>query len=194
MTSPDLRRSRRTLGAYAVPAAVVAWWPAFTLGVWDGLFFEQILALWAAATAGFIVLLFRGEPRRPRIVTATLLLPSLWIALSFLPLEDGTPLSEVITWFGVGITVAGLPFMVWVMLQLAQPDIVEVVSGRTWLRVAAAVAGVAVLSFALGVLHPYYLTCDDFSISGNEPPPNCTVGDASLEPERAPWAGEHRQS
>lgn len=181
MTSSDLRRARRTIGAVAVAAAVVAWWPAFTLGAWGGVFFEQVLALWAAATAAFIIVWLReGTQRLPRAVTATLLLPSLWIALSFLPVAEGTVASETITWFGIGLTVIGLPFMGWVILQVARPDVVEAVAGRTWAVAVLAVVTVSLLSFALGRLHPYFLTCDDFRISGNNVPANCTPGETSL--------------
>lgn len=162
-------------------AAVVAWWPAFTVGAWGGVFFEQILTLWAAATAAFVIALFREGPRRlPPPIVATLLLPSLWIGLSFLTVQDGTLLSDVISWFGVGITLIGLPFMVWVILQISRPDITEVVAGRTWAVAGLAIVAVAVLSFTLGRLHPHFLTCDDFKISGNDVPANCTPGQASL--------------
>ena len=181
MTSQEITRARRTIGAVALAAAVVAWWPAFTLGAWGGVFFEQVLALWAAATAAFVIAMFReGSRRLPTPIVATLLLPSLWIGLSFLPIRDGTFLSDVVTWFGVGITMVGLPFMVWVILQVSRPDITEAVAGRTWAVAGLAIVAVAVLSFALGRLHPHFLTCDDFKISGNDIPANCTPGEPSL--------------
>ena len=184
MTTPDIARARRIIGPVTMAAAVVAWWPAFTLGAWGGVFFEQILTLWAAATAAFVVVLFKEGERRVTVpVMATLLLPSLWIALSFLPVADGTLLSEVLTWFGVAITVIGLPYMVWVILQVSRPDITEAVVGRTWVVAGLAVLAVALLSFTLGRLHPRFLTCEDFKISGNDVPANCTPGQSSL---RAP--------
>ena len=98
-------RTATMAAAVTLAAAVVAWWPAFTLGAWGGVFFEQVLALWAAATAAFVIAMFReGSRRLPTPIVATLLLPSLWIGLSFLPIRDGTLLSDVVTWFGVGIT------------------------------------------------------------------------------------------
>ena len=181
MAVSDQRVARRTIGAVAVAASLVAWWPAFTLGAWGGVFFEQILTLWAAATAAFVIVLFKGGTRRmPRGVVATLLLPSLWIGLSFLPVPDDTLLSDLLTVFGVGITVIGLPFMVWVILQVSRPDVTEGVERRTWAVAALAVLTVAALSFSLGLLHPYFLTCSDFKISGNDVPANCTPGEASL--------------
>jgi hypothetical protein len=43
----------RALSVSAVGAAVISWWPAFTLGAYHTVFFEQLLALWAASTAAF---------------------------------------------------------------------------------------------------------------------------------------------
>ena len=181
MPTPDTGTARRTIGGLAVAASLVAWWPAFTLGVWGGVFFEQILTLWAVATAVFVIVSLReGARRLPPLLSATLLLPTLWIALSFLPVADGTLLSEVITWFGVGLTVVGLPVMVWIILQVSRPDVVDLVARRTWMVAVLAVAVVALLSFALGRLHPHFLTCDDFKISGNDVPGSCSPGEPSL--------------
>ena len=48
---PALRR----LAAITVATSLLVWWPAFTLGVYKTIFFEQIFTLWAAATAAFVV-------------------------------------------------------------------------------------------------------------------------------------------
>ena len=49
--------SRRLAGA-AIAGAALGWWPAFTLGVYGVIFFEQHLALWAAATSALLALGF----------------------------------------------------------------------------------------------------------------------------------------
>jgi hypothetical protein len=45
----------RRLAVITVATSLLVWWPAFTLGVYDTIFFEQLFALWAAATAAFLV-------------------------------------------------------------------------------------------------------------------------------------------
>ena len=61
-TDPGLRR----LAAITVATSLLVWWPAFTLGVYKTIFFEQIFALWAAATAAFVVaLLLLGRRAQP---------------------------------------------------------------------------------------------------------------------------------
>ncbi len=49
--------ARRLAGA-SIAGAALGWWPAFTLGVYGVVFFEQLLALWAAATSAFLALGF----------------------------------------------------------------------------------------------------------------------------------------
>ena len=68
----------------------------------------------------------------------------------------------------------GLPFTLWVLVQIVWPDF----GGRTrvgtkWL-IALVVVGVAVASFILGLNQAHFLTCEDFTISGNNPPAGCT--------------------
>lgn len=40
-----------------VGIAAIAWWPAFTLGAWGEIFFDDVLGLWAASVAAFVFVL-----------------------------------------------------------------------------------------------------------------------------------------
>ena len=44
-------RTTQATSVAVVAAALVAWWPAFDLGAYGVLFFNQFLSLWAASTA-----------------------------------------------------------------------------------------------------------------------------------------------
>src|SRR6478752_8640889 len=82
--------SRRVVAAALAGAALGAW-PAFTLGVYGVVFFEQHLALWAAATSAFLALGYSRGPRvwrRPMVLA--LLLPTLWILLAWILPVGGT--------------------------------------------------------------------------------------------------------
>jgi hypothetical protein len=68
------------LAATTVAASLMAWWPAFTLGVYNTIFFEQIFALWAAATAAFLVaVLMLGRRAWAQPALYSLLVPSVWM-------------------------------------------------------------------------------------------------------------------
>ncbi|WP_344738581.1 hypothetical protein [Microbacterium awajiense] len=164
------------VGVVMVGMAVVVWWPAFTLGAWEDLFFDQLLTVWAASTAAFVFVLVERRPVGARLVRAfLLLLPSAWLVLMFTLNDEAADLFEFIIDVGAILAVLiGLPFTLWVLVRIVWPDF----GGRTrvstkWL-IALVVVGVAVASFLLGANQEHFLTCEDFAISGNSPPADCT--------------------
>ena len=187
MTGDDPARSvalldedSRRLAAAAIAGATLGWWPAFTLGVYGVIFFEQHLALWAAATSAFLALGFaRGFRvwRRPAVLA--LLLPTLWMALAWiLPVGGTSGIYQVLFWLGVVITVFGMPALAAFMVRVLIPG-AERLQGREKFAAIGVVAFVMLTSFLLGTQHPRMLTCEDFSISGNFAPENCSPGTGS---------------
>jgi hypothetical protein len=84
----ELPPSRGT-SVVVVAAAAIAWWPAFTLGAYGVIFFEQTLSLWAVSMAIFLVSLTVG--RRDRISwpqRLALLLPTQRALLTLRGLHD----------------------------------------------------------------------------------------------------------
>jgi hypothetical protein len=45
----------RRVAVTTVAAAAIAWWPAFTMGAYGVVFFEQLLGRWVVATSVFLV-------------------------------------------------------------------------------------------------------------------------------------------
>ena len=170
----------RQLAAACVAGAALGSWPAFTLGVYGVIFFEQHLALWAAATSVFIALgLSRGVHIWARPQALALLLPSLWIVLAWiLPVGGTSGVYQVLFWFGVVITVIGMPALAAVMVRLLIPGASRL-RGRRALGAATVVSVIMLASFGLGTQHPRILTCEDFTISGNFAPENCSPGTGS---------------
>lgn len=171
--------SRRLAGA-AIAGAALGWWPAFTLGVYGVVFFEQHLALWAAATSAFVGLGYSrgvGEWRRPAVLA--LLLPSLWMVLAWiLPVGGTSGVYQALYWLGVVITIFGLPALAAFMVRVLIPS-AERLQGRERVVAVGVVALVMAISFLIGTQHPRMLTCEDFSISGNYAPEDCSPGTAT---------------
>jgi hypothetical protein len=171
--------SRRVVAASLAGAALGAW-PAFTLGVYGVIFFEQHLALWAAATSAFLALGYSRGPRvwrRPMVLA--LLVPTLWIVLAWiLPVGGTSGVYQALFWLGVVITILGLPALAAFLVRLIIPT-AERLQGRERLAVAGVVAAVMLTSFVVGTQHPRILTCEDFTISGNHAPGNCSPGTGS---------------
>jgi hypothetical protein len=174
----DLRARRREipLGVVTIGISVVVWWPAFTLGVWGEVFFEQLMTLWAASTAAFVVVLVERRPVGARLLRATLLLlPSVWVALSFVFDDSTTDLTVfLIDLIAIIAVLVGMPFSLWVLLHIAWPDLGTGSPLSQRILVAGVVTAIAVGSFVLGLNHAGFLTCEDFTISGNSEPPGCS--------------------
>lgn len=178
-TTPTVETPRRRdipSGVVMVGMAIAVWWPAFTLGAWGELFFDQILTIWAASTAAFVYVLTERRPAGARIWRAfVLLLPSAWILLMFALNDESADLFEfLLTLAGIVAVLIGIPFTLWVLVRIVWPDFSASTSRRTKGIIVLVVLGVALVSFVLGLNQSRFLTCGDFEISGNSQPPGCT--------------------
>jgi hypothetical protein len=176
------REARRTdagsriTGVIVVGMSVAVWWPAFTLGAWGDFFFDQMLTIWAAATGAFIVVLIqpRGKPRVGRAIA--LLIPSLWLGLWFLTddVDTNDLVVGLVSLLGIVIGILAVPATIWVLARMIWPEFAEDISWPRRFAIIGAVLVIAVASFLLGVNQSKFLTCDDFTISGNSNPPGCS--------------------
>jgi hypothetical protein len=170
-------RGRREipLAVISVGMAIVVWWPAFTLGAWGDLFFDTLLTLWVASTAAFVFVLVERRPVGSRLWRALLLLlPSVWLVLSFVDIETTDLLAFLATLFGLVVVLIASPLTVWVLARVMWPDFGENASRRQRWLIVGVVGGIAITSFALGLNQEQFLTCEEFTISGNSEPPGCT--------------------
>ena len=167
----------RRIVAIVVAGSAIGWWPAFTLGVYGVIFFEQHLALWAAATSAFLALILAGgTPVRRHVSTYALLVPTAWLVLLWLlPVTNSGPAHFVLFWSGVVITLLGIPALAAFMIRLLIPA-TEHLSRRQGLMAVGVVLAVMASAYLLGTQHPHMLSCDDFRISGNFAPSDCNPG------------------
>lgn len=182
----DTDMAERATGVVAVGMCIAMWWPAFTLGAWGQLFFEQKLTVWAAASGALLVVLFRrhGEENRKRRALA-LMLPTLWLVLALTAEDDGGFLDVLTRALGNTVAVVGLPATMWVLARIIWPDLGEgSLSPARRFVVVTLVLCIAMASYLLGVNHAAFLTCEDFTISGNSEPAGCTP--AASRPASSP--------
>ena len=110
-----------------------------------------------------------------------LLLPSIWILLTWLTPADTTSLGhDALFWLGVLATLAGVPAMVALALIMVVPGAESIRRERDTIVAIAAIALVMVLSFTRGTQHRHLLTCEDFEIRGNNVPAGCANGVTGL--------------
>ena len=171
----DVARSRVT-GVIVVGMSVAVWWPAFTLGAWGTFFFDQMLTVWAAATGALIVVLFqaRGWMRVRRAFA--LAIPSVWLALEFIvPDTDGQNLLTLLLALFAGLVAfLAVPTTIWVLARTVWPEFGEDIRWSNRVVIIVSAVLIAVASFVLGANQSSFLTCGDFTISGNSEPPGCT--------------------
>jgi hypothetical protein len=162
----------RATGVVAVGMSIAVWWPSFTLGAWGILFFDQKLTVWAAATAALLVVMFHRRGERKRLGrAAALLVPTLWLVLAISVRDHG--LRPLIDALGVIVAILGIPVTITVLARIIWPEFGEDLSPSRRVTVMGSVAFIAVSSFVLGVNHAAFLTCEDFTISGNSEPAGC---------------------
>lgn len=158
-----------------VGMSAIVWWPAFTLAVWEDIFFDDVMVLWAASTAAFVFVLVERRPIGGRLARAfVLLLPTLWLVLNFVIGETEDLMVATLDLAAIFTVLLGIPFTLWVLVRIVWPDFAaETRPGARWL-IAGVVLGIAVASYILGLNQEYFLTCEDFAISGKAQPANCT--------------------
>ena len=144
----DTDRIAQATSVAVVATALVVWWPAFDLGAYGVIFFQQLLALWAASTAIFLVSLTSGRRARvswPRRLA--LLLPSLWLLLAIVLPEVGVKTwSRALFYVAIVLTLAGMPFLAALLLRVTIAGYDQIPNRRRLL--AAAIVGiVAITSF-----------------------------------------------
>ena len=172
--APEVRRRDVPLAVISVGMAIVVWWPAFQLGAWGELFFDTLLTLWVASTAAFVFVLFEHRPVGSRLWRAfLLLLPSAWLAFSFIDFETTDLLTFVATAFGFLVVLIASPLTVWVLARIMWPDFGENSTRRQRWLIVGVVGGIAVAAFLLGLNQEHFLTCRDFTVSGNSEPAGC---------------------
>ncbi|SFS06904.1 hypothetical protein SAMN04487846_2166 [Microbacterium sp. cf046] len=176
------RRRDIPLAVISVGMAAVVWWPAFTLGAWGTLFFDTLLTLWVASTAAFVFVLVERRPVGARLGRAfLLLLPSVWLVFSFIDFNATDFVTFVVSAIALLIVLIASPLTVWVLARIMWPDFGENSTRRQRWLILGVVLGIGVAAFVLGLNQARFLTCEDFTISGNSEPPGCVHEDQSAE-------------
>ncbi|WP_406169089.1 hypothetical protein [Streptomyces sp. NBC_00996] len=158
----------------AVGGTLVIWWPAFTLGAYNAVFFDNVLALWAVATSVLLSgVVFRSRGALPWGGWIALSLPSVWIILAIVaPRGHGFP---YLHYFEAALSLVGAPMLTWLLSRILVSDYAALPLLQRLGAVAVTVA-IGVLAFLLGKFNYLFLTCSDFDVSGNNSPAGCAHG------------------
>ncbi|MFB7757960.1 hypothetical protein ACFC18_51735 [Streptomyces sp. NPDC056121] len=171
---PEIHSVLRATATAAAAGTLVIWWPAFTFGAYNAIFFDNVLALWAVATAVLLSgLVLHRKVTVPWRNWIALLIPSAWIVLGMTaPRSRGF---HYLHYIEVAITILGAPYLTWLLSKILMSDYDELPAAERYGAVGITVA-IGIIAFLLGKFNDLFLTCADFDVSGNNNPPGCAPG------------------
>jgi putative Mn2+ efflux pump MntP len=169
MSTPS---DRATLLITAASASV-AFAVGFDFGAFGVVFFGQLLTIWVIATVILIGSLVSNLPPNTWPRRLVLLVPSLWLVAAWIDNTFAFNENEKVVFaFTVAVTLFVLPAVGWVLITAINSDFTELPRHKKGI-VLASVGLSIIIGFAFGARNDFYLTCDDFKISGNDLPANC---------------------
>lgn len=155
-------------------SATVAFSVGFNLGAFGVIFFGQLLAIWVIATVVLVGSLISDLPPDTWPRRLVLLVPTLWIIAAWIDSSYSFSRSERFVFtLTVIVTLVVLPAVAWVLITVVNTDFAELPGSRKSV-VIATVGLFIIIGFAFGARNDMFLDCEDFKISGNDLPANCS--------------------
>lgn len=176
---------RPTPGRHLVIASVLialeVWPIGFNLGAYGTVFWNDFFEIWIVSVvtllSGLYLMLMNEKTDRPPVRGIDLLamfLPSIWFLSEAADrLYPGPLLDGVQALFQVLTVVFALPVVAGVMLRVTMPEVLKLRSARLNLVLIAITLAICAASYLIGARNDLIFTCEDFRISGDEPPANC---------------------
>lgn len=156
-------------------SATVAFSVGFNFGAFGVVFFGQLLTIWVIATVVLIGALVSDLPPDTWPRRLVLLVPSLWLVAAWIDNTFAFDENEKVVFaLTVAVTLFVLPVVAWILVTAVNADFSDL-PGRKKGIVIVSVGLFMVVGFAFGARNDFYLTCDDFKISGNDLPANCVA-------------------
>lgn len=169
----DAAPSDRATLLILVASASVAFAIGFNYGAFGVIFFDQLLAIWVIATIVFVASIASSLPPNTWPRRLILLLPSLWVVSAWIEntftFEDADRTVFTLT---VAVTLLAFPFVAWNLITVINTDFASL-EGRRKILVVAATGLFLLVGMGMGARNDMILTCDDFTVSGNDLPDNC---------------------
>ena len=173
----DIDPGVRAFILITVAIAYPAWDFGFEIGAFGHLFYEKVFVAWSVSTAMFVILLLvpKEKLKVPQLAWYATAIPSLWLvlALTIRAAPDVKLLGHALTAVGFVAYVACFPYVIYMAVSIAYPDLLRLKRLRPKIAVSAIIVGFVVAGFVAGKNYRHFLTCDDFEISGNFVPENC---------------------
>jgi len=168
----------RSIIVISVAAAFFAWDLGFELGAHGRLFFEKVFAAWSVSLA--LLIIFIIIPKRLLTVPPTLwvavAIPALWliIALANRAAPDEILFRHAMTVLGFLAVLACFPYVAYVIVSVLYPEFTKIREPGPKYGIMFIIVSMMIVGFLIGSNHYRFLTCEDFEISGQAVPANCS--------------------
>jgi hypothetical protein len=166
----------------AVATATGAFAIGFNFGAFDVVFFDALQSIWVISSIVLVASFITNLRPKHWLGRLILLIPSVWVIMAWIadPAgEDAT--SDVLFTITLLLTLVTLPFIAWVLVSAINPDFLELPRPNR-IAIITALVVFALVGFGMGRHNDLFLNCDDFKISGNDLPDNCTSGPITPNP------------
>ncbi len=162
----------------AIGAALAAGPLGFELGAYGQLFFQRVYTSWFLVTAVLIALAIVPAQYLPfpKSRLLFLLIPSVWMALRLMvPVHSaGDAVAPPLFVLGMISYLFCLPYTAYLIVLLVKPEVLQLPGKRPKFALVGVLALFFTVGYIMGSNHARFLTCEDFAISGNMEPVNCT--------------------
>jgi len=168
----------RAIILISVAAAFFAWDIGFEFGAYGSIFFEKVFAAWSISLA--LLIIFIIIPKRLLTVPPTLwvatAISTLWLCIALVnrAAPDEILFRHLLTVLGFLVVLACFPYVAWVVVSVLYPDFAHIREIGPRLGIIFIIVIMVFVGYLIGSNHYRFLTCEDFELSGQSVPSNCS--------------------
>ena len=176
----DIDAGTRSAILISVAAAFFAWDIGFELGVYGQVFPEKVFFAWSITTALLIMFVWIPKeelPVPPSLWIATAI-PTLWLIVVLVnrAAPDDWLFRHVVTVLGFAAVLVCFPYVIYVSVSLLYPDFLKIKKSAPKMGMIFVIFFMVLAGFFVGIKHHWFLTCEDFEVSGAHVPSDCDPG------------------
>ncbi|MBC9246464.1 hypothetical protein H4P12_07005 [Paracoccus sp. 11-3] len=179
----DVSEQKPTQGRHLLVACVLialeVWPVGFNLGAYGTVFWSDLFEIWVVSMVTLLagLYLIQTSATRPPIHgmdLVAMLLPSLWFVSQAIDrIYPAGPLSAVQTVLEILTVIFALPIVIGVVMRVTMPETLQLRGLRQNAVLIAITLAVCGGSYLIGIRNDLLFTCEDFKVSGDDPPANC---------------------
>lgn len=161
----------------AIVLSLAAFRIAFVLGAYHTVFYQDIFTVLVTSSVALVGTLAapRGSVVRSWWSRLLLAAPAAWViaAVTFTNSVSAAATEPLFGAFALTIAVTSVPYTVVLLARILTPGIDEIRGPRPVVALVVLVVVVAFAGWLVGRYNYHFLTCQDFTVAGDDLPSNC---------------------